>query len=105
MDIDDARKGRGAAIARSPVAKRAMSIVRVGRRAVPRLVPDVPRARRSTDPLKAPRGKKVRAARGLGELRGMFPTTKPLPSKDVLRREIGRMLGEELARKRRLSRE
>jgi antitoxin PrlF len=37
--------------------------------------------------------------RTVAELRGMFPPTRPYPGKEAVRREIGRMLGEELNRK------
>ena len=37
--------------------------------------------------------------RPLTELRGMFPAKRPYPGKEAIRREIGRMLGEELERK------
>ena len=34
--------------------------------------------------------------RRLTEFRGVFPATRPYPGKDVIRREVGRMLAEEL---------
>lgn len=42
--------------------------------------------------------------RPVSELRGMFPARRRYPGKEAVRREIGRMLGEELNRKLRISR-
>jgi len=37
--------------------------------------------------------------RRLTEFRGVFPATRPFPGKDAIRREVGRMLAEELEQK------
>ena len=37
--------------------------------------------------------------RRLTEFRGVFPATRPYPGKDAIRREVGRMLAEELEQK------
>jgi AbrB family looped-hinge helix DNA binding protein len=42
--------------------------------------------------------------RTVSELRGMFPATRPYPGKQAIRREIGKMLGQDLERQIRRAR-